>query len=258
MIPPFNYHTHTTRCKHATGTDREYIETAIEAGFQILGFSDHCPWVYKSDYVATMRMTPNEVDGYFHSLEDLRQEYKKDIQIFIGFESEYFPELMEGQDKLLSDFPVDYMILGQHFLGSDEYGMYVGMPVRSDELLTQYVDTVIEGAKTGRYLYVAHPDLIHYHGNRTLYKKEMVRLCTALKELEIPLEINLLGAADGRNYPDDTFWDIARKIGNPCIVGFDAHSPNQLINEHGRKQVEKLLKKHRLTLSEEPPLGNLN
>ena len=28
-----NFHTHTTRCKHATGTEREYVEKAIEAGF---------------------------------------------------------------------------------------------------------------------------------------------------------------------------------------------------------------------------------
>ena len=27
-----NYHTHTWRCRHADGTEREYVETAIEAG----------------------------------------------------------------------------------------------------------------------------------------------------------------------------------------------------------------------------------
>ena len=40
-----NYHTHTTRCKHANGTEREYIEKAIEAGYQVLGFSDHSPYI---------------------------------------------------------------------------------------------------------------------------------------------------------------------------------------------------------------------
>ena len=29
-----NYHTHTPRCRHATGTEREYIEAAIAAGIR--------------------------------------------------------------------------------------------------------------------------------------------------------------------------------------------------------------------------------
>ena len=41
-----NYHTHTVRCKHAVGSEREYIEAAIANGFKILGFSDHTPWPY--------------------------------------------------------------------------------------------------------------------------------------------------------------------------------------------------------------------
>lgn len=40
-----NYHTHTFRCKHADGEDKEYVEAAIKAGIKTLGFSDHCPWI---------------------------------------------------------------------------------------------------------------------------------------------------------------------------------------------------------------------
>ena len=36
-----NYHTHTVRCGHAEGTDREYAEKAVERGLTHLGFSDH-------------------------------------------------------------------------------------------------------------------------------------------------------------------------------------------------------------------------
>ncbi len=32
-----NYHTHTPRCHHAGGSEREYIENAIKAGFCELG-----------------------------------------------------------------------------------------------------------------------------------------------------------------------------------------------------------------------------
>lgn len=56
-----NYHTHTTRCMHATGNDEDYVLSAIKGGYRILGFSDHTPWKYRTDYVADMRMLPEEL-----------------------------------------------------------------------------------------------------------------------------------------------------------------------------------------------------
>ena len=72
-----NYHTHTTRCQHAFGEDREYVEEAIRAGLRILGFSDHCPWIYKSDYVSNIRMV------IFHHLKSFAGNMKK-ILIFLS------------------------------------------------------------------------------------------------------------------------------------------------------------------------------
>ena len=38
-----NFHTHTTRCGHASGTDEDYVRAALAQGFGVLGFSDHVP-----------------------------------------------------------------------------------------------------------------------------------------------------------------------------------------------------------------------
>ena len=51
-----NYHTHTWRCRHADGTEREYVERAIEGGLKILGFSDHSPYPFPDGYDSGMRM----------------------------------------------------------------------------------------------------------------------------------------------------------------------------------------------------------
>ena len=69
-----NYHTHTTRCMHATGDDEDYVLSAIKGGYRILGFSDHTPWKYRTDYVADMRMLPEELPGYVESLKTLREK----------------------------------------------------------------------------------------------------------------------------------------------------------------------------------------
>ncbi len=52
-----NYHTHTYRCQHAYGSEREYIEAAIRMGIAELGFSDHVPCPFKDGYVSGIRMT---------------------------------------------------------------------------------------------------------------------------------------------------------------------------------------------------------
>ena len=85
-----NYHSHTPRCNHATGSEKEYIESAIANGFKILGFSDHTPQPYPSSFKSNIRMGMEELENYVDTLVNLREEYKDDITIYIGFEVEYF------------------------------------------------------------------------------------------------------------------------------------------------------------------------
>lgn len=244
-----NYHTHTKRCHHASGEDREYVEAAIQAGFRILGFADHCPWVFpRKDFVSGMRMAPWEVDGYFSSLEALKKEYAKDIKIYIGFETEHCPGLMEAQDELLKGYPLDYMIQGQHFLGAEYDSVYTGWRHDEPEVLKGYVDIAIEGIKSGRYLYMAHPDLINFTGDAELYQREMPRLCQAMKEADIPLEINILGLWEGRQYPAKRFLELAKTVGNKAIIGMDAHSPQQLLNRETIERAKALCAEYGLML----------
>ncbi len=244
-----NYHTHTKRCQHASGEDREYVEAAIQAGFRILGFADHCPWVFpRKDYISGIRMAPGEVDGYFSSLEALKKEYEKDIKIYIGFETEHCPGLIEAQDRLLAGYPLDYMIQGQHFLGAEYDTIYVGRKHQSEEVLKGYVDMAVDGIRSGRYLYLAHPDLVNFTGDEALYRKYMKQLCVAAKEADVPLEINILGLWEGRQYPTERFLKIAEETGNKVIIGMDAHAPKQLLNVETVERAKELCRAYQLTL----------
>ena len=233
-----NFHTHTIRCQHASGEDREYVEAAIQAGFTTLAFSDHCPWPFTDGYISAIRMTPAEMDSYFSSMEDIKKEYAGDIKIYAGFEAEYTPELNAAQETLFAGYPIDYMILGQHFLGTESESVFVGRPSGDEAVLKQYVDLTIEGISTGKYLYLAHPDIINYIGPDAIYQKHISRLCRFMKEKDIPLEINVLGLWTHRTYPDRRFWEIAAKIGNTAVIGIDAHAPEQLLNSEAIRQAE--------------------
>ena len=85
-----NFHTHTARCNHAVGLDEEYVLSAIEAGFDEIGFSDHTPWPFESGYVSPMRMRADELEEYVLSVNRLREKYKDKIKIHLGLECEYF------------------------------------------------------------------------------------------------------------------------------------------------------------------------
>ena len=90
-----NYHTHTWRCKHASGTEREYIENAIRGGLKILGFSDHTPIPFEGGYVSDHRMEMDLLEDYVTTITALKEEYARDIEIHLGLEFEYAPKYLE-------------------------------------------------------------------------------------------------------------------------------------------------------------------
>ena len=234
-----NYHTHTWRCNHAAGTEREYIEKAIEVGIKILGFSDHTPNPCSWNINDGIRMTPEQTGEYFRTLFDLKKEYASQIEIHVGVEVEYIPGEFEKLRQYLQDFGCEYLLMGQHYVD----GVYVRFIPEDEEKLHGHVSQILDGLATGAFLYLAHPDLFVWHGPEEVYTREMARLCQGVKALNIPIEYNLLGLRNGRNYPDERFWRIAAEVGNTVILGVDAHRPEEMdIGEVEAKARENLSK----------------
>ena len=222
-----NYHTHTYRCNHAFGEDRDYIEGAIAAGLQVLGFSDHIPWPNAAPAVAHSRMHPDGLGEYFATLTALQEEYRGRIKIHIGFEAENFPEL-EGLLELLEPYPCEYLILGHHFSSLGDDAHYFGRPFDDPALLDIYAKRTLAGIESGRFLYLAHPDLPYFTGSADHFNAVMEDICLCAKEHDLPLEVNMLGLRDNRNYPTQAFFERAAAHGNRLCVGVDAHKPQHL------------------------------
>lgn len=245
-----NYHTHTNRCHHATGEDEEYVTAAIDAGFKTLGFSDHAPFYYPAPYVSYYKMTPDELPIYVNSIKSLRERYADKIEIHIGLEAEYYPELFDKGLELWRDAGIEYLILGQHFLG-EEYGssFHTTSPA-TKELLSLYTDTCIAAMKSGKFSYLAHPDMLNYPGDDAFYEQEVLRLTDCAVRLGIPLEVNLLGLERKRCYPRERFWEIASKLHPTVIIGNDAHEPMALKKPEVRWAAEELIHKYGLKATE--------
>ncbi|MDD6094710.1 MAG: histidinol-phosphatase [Clostridia bacterium] len=253
-----NYHTHTFRCMHAAGEDREYVEAAIKAGIRVLGCSDHTPYVgFDGDYYSGFRMRPEALEDYVNSVNSLKEEYKDRIEIHLGLEAEYYPRLFEGFLRFIEPYGIEYLILGQHFPDSDQYGCYAPY-INDAETAEKYVNQCIEAMETGLFSYVAHPDIFGLDRSLPQFLELSEKYCRAAKALDIPLELNFLGLSQNRLYPCEEFFAVAGKVGNKIIYGRDAHNPNVFFDRETEERADEVLKKYSLERMENIDITRLS
>lgn len=239
-----NYHTHTYRCNHATNEDeRAYIESAIQGGLKVLGFSDHVPMppFPEPAYYSGFRMKRELLPDYVQTILDLKKEYANDIEILLGFEAEYYPQMFDAMLEMLSPYPYDYLIQGQHFLGNEVEGDSVSRVTTTQADIARYVSQVCEGMKTGAFSYLAHPDIFRFEGDDAVYARQMRKICETANALDMPLECNLLGLRDGRHYPCDRFFRLVAECGCKVIIGCDSHSAASLSNTQNKQDANDML-----------------
>ena len=255
------YHTHTSRCHHATGTDEEYVLSAIERGVKVLGFSCHAPMFYPEGYESYYKMKPSELSEYVQSILSLKEKYKEKIEIKVGLESEYYPELHAESIKFYRQFPIDYLILGQHFVDKEHGENKDASPWASEDKgrVTAYVDRVISAMELGIFTVCAHPDLINYTGDDgEFYEFEMRRLISSAIGCGVYLEYNLLGQSDKRAYPVAKFWHFVAEMGAKVVIGCDAHSPDRVAKADEIGQAREFLSSLGITPEDEIPLVSIH
>ena len=253
-----NYHTHTPRCHHAYASEEEFCQAAIDGGLKILGFSDHSPYYFPGDYYSNFRMDREQLEDYAQSVFACRDKYAHQLQVHLGVEAEFYPNEFAKTVDLLKSHGVEYMLLAMHFVHHEEGELYSGRPSDSVQRLVGYCDWAIEALKTGLFTYFAHPDMLNFTGDQKLFDKHMRRLCRAVSEMNVPLEINLLGLTEGRNYPNPRFWRIAGEEGCKAIIGCDAHKLAMLPNLENARKAENLAREWGVELLETvqlKPLG---
>ena len=113
MIIKQNLHTHTTYCD---GNDKpeEMIRTAIDKGFDAIGFSGHGYTAF--DYTYCMM----DMDAYVAEIRRVAEKYKKDIEVYAGVEEDASYPL--PRDKF------DYILGSSHYFYVD----HVYYPVDSN------------------------------------------------------------------------------------------------------------------------------
>lgn len=254
----YNYHTHTYRCNHATGTEREYIEKQISIGIKKLGFSEHIPFIYPHGKENSYRLPKTQQKEYIDVISALREEYSDKIKIYIGYEMEYLPKHFDEMVRDAKASGVEYLILGQHSVGYDGIDLHWSVDETDDvKKIKEYVNCVVEAMRSGYISFVAHPDIFNFKGDIKIYREEMRRICVASNETDTPLEINLLGIRQNRNYPNELFWEIAGEEKCKVVFGFDIHDVLAACDTKALKYAEEIVKKYNLHFLEDPKIRTL-
>ncbi len=253
----YNFHTHTTRCAHAEGSEREYIEKAIKAGIKVMGFSDHIPHVNPDGTEYYYRVPVESAKEYASTINVLKEEYKGKIELYVGFETEYIPDCFDEMVENARLWGAEYLILGQHMVGRHPDIRWTVSITYDENDLKEYTECVVEAIKSGVITYVAHPDIINFVGDEKIYYQEMKKICIASKEYNVPLELNFLGIRLKRNYPCEKFWQIAGEVGCPVVFGFDAHDVEAAGDRESLGVALEYVEKFNLNLLKRPTIKRI-
>lgn len=235
-----NLHTHTRRCKHARGCAADYCKAAVMYGIKVLGFSEHSP--FPDDHLSETRLTFGEMDEYCRETAAAGKDFPE-LCILTGLEvdtdtdcpPEFFVELKEK-------YKLHFLAAGAHFVRNSE-GALINAGINKhhrEETVLLFIEKTIRLIESGAFSFITHPDMIagSIDAMTTEIEKMFISLAHASIRHRTPLEINAYGlrkavveypGGEQRNpYPYLPFWQICGKLQVPCIVGSDAHAPEDL------------------------------
>jgi len=231
-----DYHVHTYRCCHATGSPEEYVAEAKRLGLAELGFADHFP-LGMLDYEPRVQVTmlPEELEEYLEQVEILKG-YSESLIIKTGIEIDYLPGTEKKLEKLLELYQFDYVIGSIHFMEGWDFTHPVYADTYQDRdldaLYDQYFKLVWATINTGLFDIIGHIDVIKKFGFRPAGSLEYYWQKTSkiLAESETCFELNTAGrdAPVGDFYPDRRLLELAAAEGVRVVTGSDAHSPDQV------------------------------
>ncbi len=230
-----NYHTHTDFCD-GKNTAEEMVLSAIDLGFDALGFSGH--GFTKEDGEFCMQ-NPLE---YIAEIKRLKQKYAKKIQIYVGVE--------EDSNNNVNRADYEYLIGSTHYVfGNGKYaGVDHGLDVTKNAIKL-FDNNPIAYAKNYYerfvgYLMQRKPDIIGHFDLLTKFDEiEPIFLSNSeynaiaesylLQALKIQsiFEVNTGAIARGYRtspYPSINLLHLLKKNDGKIMVNTDCHNKEQL------------------------------
>lgn len=267
-MPWVNYHSHCNYCDGSQAAG-EYVQAAMEAGFIVWGFSSHCPLPFENSW----SMDSGAQLAYLAEINDLKEKWKEQIQVYAGMEVDFIPGVC-GPESKMNRFPeLDFSIGSIHHVDAFEDGSpweIDGTYKLFKKGLHQIFNNDARAAIT-RYFeltrwmllletpdILGHLDKIKIHQNKEglfseeeeWYRMQVIKTLKVMSNTHAVLEVNTRGLYKGHSldvYPSRWILQIANDFNIPVTISSDAHEPEEaaagfsfaarILQEVGYKQV---------------------
>jgi len=235
----FDLHTHHARCGHAEDEIEAYIRSAIDAGLQVIGISDHSPYFAHEEDQPQPRiaMARSDFANYVNEVLCLKEKYKDRIEVLLGVESDFFPEHADVYRKAYEPYPFDYIIGSVHQtrgVSIFNRNRWKGLSEqRRIEEKVHYYELIAESAKSGMFQVLGHIDAMkgYYPAFSDIAAEDAIDdALKAIAEARIAIEVNTSGSTKdvGGWYPSDAILERAHHFGVDISFGSDAHHPGRI------------------------------
>lgn len=253
-------HMHSSFSSDSESPMESMIQSAIKKGLKTICFTEHLDYEYPSDKKEILFQV--DVDAYQKKIIELKEKYKKDIDILFGIEFGLLPHLSDKYQTMALSYDFDFIIGSSHLIGAPWYkkdidfirqrnrvpeNMQHGDPYEKDfwadrtveEICEAYFHTVVLNINAFKnFDTYAHLDYaIRYAPNKNkgyTYKKYASVLDEALKAIisqNLALEINTAGYKYGLGQPNPQADILKRYLelgGEKITIGADAHRPEHI------------------------------
>ncbi|PLT34570.1 phosphoesterase [Bacillus sp. V5-8f] len=234
----FDFHTHHERCGHARGKIRDYIETAIANGLDMIGIADHTPYFSSEEDQPYPRiaMGKSHFAQYVSEVLQLKKEYEQRIEVLLGIESDFFPEQLDIYRQYFDRYPFDYIIGSVHHVDGISIfkkGRWEGLSNKEKQKTKEtYYKLIEQSARSGMYQILGHIDAMKgfYPAFSSIQTEAVEHTLKVIAEHDIAIEVNTSGKTkdSGGWYPADEILERALFYGVKVTFGSDAHDPERV------------------------------
>jgi histidinol-phosphatase (PHP family) len=222
------------------------VPAAAEAGFDAVGFADHCT-VSGRDSMRRVRarMGFNLDRTYERRREAIASIADRfDLAVYDAVEMDYDPRDEAEIETFLADAGFDYSIGSVHYLDGVNVHFQGPFAAKSDgerrALVDRYVDKLVALVESELFEIAAHPDLLERNPvfRGLLSPEHYVRIAEAFAASRTVPEINAGRVLDdyGDFHPTAEFLDVLLDHDVDVTLGTDSHAPEELEPRAGELQ----------------------
>jgi len=245
-------HIHSHYCPHGTADSFElYVDRAIMLGLKEISFTEHLalPEMFlEPEVLKTCAPTIEEIDKYIVELDYIKLKYKKDIEIYTGFEVDYIEGCEEKTKNLLSKYgsKLEDSILSVHFIkledgyncidvNPEEFGKIAEKLGGVEKVYDKYYETLLKAvqADLGEFKpkRIGHPTLVRIYNKAypIAYNNEKLieKIVKEIKIKDYEVDLNTAGLRKPyckEMYPSGIFLELVKKYEVRVVYGSDAHT----------------------------------